>query len=54
MTAASQAAQASRFPPTHQTPRADTPPRAAATKFDVFISYSHVDKAIGRRHLRHT
>lgn len=30
---------------TAQSPKAETPARAAATTFDVFISYSHVDKA---------
>ena len=46
MTAASQAAAGFEVSADTQTPRADTPARAAATKFDVFISYSHADKAI--------
>ncbi len=46
MTAASLAAAGFEVSADTQTPRADTPARAAATKFDVFISYSHVDKAI--------
>ena len=49
MTAASQAAAGFEFSPAAgspaQSPKAETPARAAATTFDVFISYSHVDKA---------
>ena len=49
MTAASPAAAGFEFSPAAgspaQSPKAETPARAAATTFDVFISYSHVDKA---------
>lgn len=49
MTAASPAVAGFEFSPAAgspaQSPKAESPARAAATTFDVFISYSHVDKA---------
>jgi TIR domain len=49
MTAASPAVAGFEFSPAAgspaQSPQAESPARAAATTFDVFISYSHVDKA---------